>query len=164
MNDVLGRAQPISEIEALFALNNIAQTKIDDEPRLETIWERAAGVRPHDEDLYIKWFKTKFSERKWKAAQKVRAFSLSIYKGKRNNSSDFLSQAAMMYMKKFPSKREPFFWNIITCELAGTHPSSSDIDRKILRPLAYGFLSKASADVVADKVNISALMSEQRAK
>lgn len=87
-----------------------------------------------------------------------------VYKVKRNNSSDFLFQAAMMYMKKFPSKREPFFWNIITCELAGTHPSSSDIDRKILRPLAYGFLSKASADVVADKVNTYALMSEKHAK
>lgn len=84
--------------------------------------------------------------------------------GERNNSSDLLSQAAMMYMKKFPSKREPFFWNIITCELAGTHPASSDIDRKILRPLAYGFLSKASADVVADKVIISALMSGNYAK
>lgn len=78
MDDVLGRAQPISEIEALCALNNIAQTRIDDEPRLETIWERAAGVRPHDENLYIKWFKTKFSERKWKAAQKVRAHSSSV--------------------------------------------------------------------------------------
>ena len=84
LNDVLGRAQPISEIEALCALNNIAQTKIDDEPRLETIWERAAGLRSHDEDLYIKWFKTKFSERKWKAAQKVRAYSSSI-QGKEKN-------------------------------------------------------------------------------
>lgn len=52
----------------------------------------------------------------------------------------------MMYMKKFPEKREPFFWNIITCELAGNDPSASDMDRKVLRPLAFGFLSKAAAD------------------
>lgn len=59
----------------------------------------------------------------------------------------------MMYMKRFPEKREPFYWNILTCELAGTHQSSSEIDRKILRPLAYGFLSKALADVPLGKVN-----------
>ena len=57
-----------------------------------------------------------------------------------------------MYMKRFPEKREPFFWNIITCELAGTDENSSEMDRKVLRPLAYGFLSKAAADVPAMKV------------
>lgn len=58
----------------------------------------------------------------------------------------------MMYMKRFPDKREPFFWNIITCELAGTDENSSEMDQKILRPLAYAFLSKAAADVPAKKV------------
>lgn len=57
-----------------------------------------------------------------------------------------------MYMKKFPKKREPFFWNIVTCELAGTDELSSELDQKILRPLAYGFLSKAAADVPVNKV------------
>ena len=58
----------------------------------------------------------------------------------------------MMYMKKFPLSREPFFWNIITCELAGSHESATETDRTILRPLAYGFISKAAADVSAETV------------
>lgn len=53
----------------------------------------------------------------------------------------------MLYMKNFPEKREPFFWNIICCELAGSDQSSSELDRKILRPLAFGFLSKAASEV-----------------
>lgn len=52
----------------------------------------------------------------------------------------------MLYMKNFPEKRVPFFWNIICCELAGSDPFSSELDRKILRPLAFGFLSKAAAE------------------
>ena len=30
-------------------------------------------MRPRDEDIYARWFQTKFDERNWKAAQKVRA-------------------------------------------------------------------------------------------
>jgi hypothetical protein len=61
----------------------------------------------------------------------------------------------MMYMKKFPEKREPFFWNIIACELAGTDKSCSDMDRKVMRPLAYGFLSRAAADVEKENQSVS---------
>lgn len=61
----------------------------------------------------------------------------------------------MMYMKKFPDKREPFFWNIITCELAGTAEDSSEMDRKILRPLAYGFLSRAILEVESGNQSVS---------
>lgn len=63
----------------------------------------------------------------------------------------------MLYMKNFPEKREPFFWNIICCELAGSDQSSSELDRKILRPLALGFLSKAAVEV-ATKVFFSSIV------
>lgn len=129
LDEILGRTHPISETEALVALNNAAKARNDDDPRIQTIWERAVSVRQGDEDLYRTWFKTKFLEGKWTAAQK----------------------AAMMYMKKFPLNREPFFWNIITCELAGTHKSPTETDQKILRQLAYRFISKAAADVSAEK-------------
>lgn len=52
----------------------------------------------------------------------------------------------MMYMKGFPEKRQPFFWYIVSCELAGLDRKSSDTDRKIIRPLAYRFLSRAVAN------------------
>lgn len=57
-----------------------------------------------------------------------------------------------MYMKKFPEKREPFFWNIVTCELAGSQESASETDKRVLRPLAHGFLSRAAAEVATSKV------------
>lgn len=72
LDEILRRAQPISEIEALTALNDAAQNRKDKDARIQKIWERAAGVRPQDEELYVRWFKIKFSERKWNAAQKVR--------------------------------------------------------------------------------------------
>lgn len=77
LNEILSRPHPISDIEALTTLNDAAQERKDKESRLQTIWERAVGVRPHDEDLYVRWFKTKFSERKWNAAQKVRSYHIS---------------------------------------------------------------------------------------
>lgn len=58
----------------------------------------------------------------------------------------------MMYMKKFPSSRDPFFWNIITCELAGTHKSATETEQTVLRSLAYRFISKAATDVSGGQV------------
>ena len=52
----------------------------------------------------------------------------------------------MMYMRNFPEKRDPFFWNILACELAGSEIDSSDTGQKVLRPLAYRFLSRAILD------------------
>lgn len=52
-------------------------------------------------------------------------------------------QAASLYMKNFPEKREPFFWNILTYELGAIDATIPDKDRAILRPLAYRFLSRA---------------------
>ena len=77
LNEILGRPHPISEIEALTALNGAAQDRKDNDVQIQTIWERAVGVRPQDEELYVRWFKIKFSERKWNAAQKVRRFNNS---------------------------------------------------------------------------------------
>lgn len=71
LDDILERSQPISDIEALVALNAAAKARHDDDPRIQTIWERAVGVRQWDENLYRTWFKTKFMEEKWTAAQKV---------------------------------------------------------------------------------------------
>jgi hypothetical protein len=61
----------------------------------------------------------------------------------------------MMYMKRFPEKREPFFWNVVSCELAGLDGKSSETDRKILRPLAYGFLSRVVADLEVKHPTVS---------
>jgi hypothetical protein len=71
LEELLGRQPPISEPKALEALNSVARARKDRDPRVETIWERAVTIRPHDERLYISWFHTKFNERKWKQAQKV---------------------------------------------------------------------------------------------
>ena len=71
LEEILGRSHPISDIEALVAINTAAKARGDDNPRIQTIWERAVSVRPGDEDLYRTWFKTKFLEGKWAAAQKV---------------------------------------------------------------------------------------------
>jgi hypothetical protein len=38
----------------------------------DNIWERAAKERPKDESLLELWFETKFAQRNYKAAQKVR--------------------------------------------------------------------------------------------
>lgn len=151
LDDILERRQPISDIEALVALNSAAKARRDDDPRIQTIWERAAEVRQWDESLYRTWFKTKFLEGKWTAAQKVCLYP--AFRGKKRQNILTLSlQAAMMYMKKFPLNREPFYWNIITCELAGTQESATETDQRILRPLAYRFISKAAADVSVEKV------------
>ena len=61
----------------------------------------------------------------------------------------------MLYMKKFQEKREPFFWNIVSCELAEMNEKISDTDRKILRPLAYGFLSRAIQEVESENRSVS---------
>lgn len=148
LDEILERTHPISDIEALVALNAAAKARHDDDPRIQTIWERAVGVRPWDEDLYRTWFKTKFLEEKWTAAQKVRLYTAR----KRRSILTVSVQAAMMYMKKFPLSRDPFFWNIVTCELAGTHALATETDKTILRPLAYRFISKAAADVSEENV------------
>lgn len=77
LDGILARSQPISDVEALVALNNAANARNDDDLRIQTMWERAVGVRPADEDLYRTWFKTKFLEGKWAAAQKVFYIPLS---------------------------------------------------------------------------------------
>ena len=64
-------------------------------------------------------------------------------------------QAAISYMKKFQEKREPFFWNILTCELAELHEKSSNTERRILRPLAYGFLSRAIREAESENQSVS---------
>lgn len=63
-------------------------------------------------------------------------------------------KAAITYMKKFSQKSEPFFWNIIACALAGNDGCSSESDRKIMNGLAFGFLSKAAADVSTNNVSL----------
>ncbi|MCJ1464356.1 hypothetical protein MMC07_002969 [Pseudocyphellaria aurata] len=129
LDGIFERSPPISDIDALVALNTAAEARMDDDPRIQRIWERAVSVREGDENLYRTWFKTKFLEGRWTAAQK----------------------AAMMYMKKFPLSREPFFWNIITCELARNHTCATETDRNVLGPLAYRFISKAAAEVSEEK-------------
>ena len=70
--DILARQPPISNLIALENLNNITRG-CDSHPRIATIWERAITVRPGDEEIYDAWFRAKFNERNWKAAQKVGA-------------------------------------------------------------------------------------------
>lgn len=71
----------------------------------------------------------------------------------RSQDANSALKAAITYMKKFPQKSEPFFWNIIACALAGTDGYSSESDRKIMSGLAFGFLSKAAADASANNVS-----------
>lgn len=89
LDEILGRPHPISDTEALVALNNAAKARNDDDPRIQTIWERAVGVRQGDEDLYRTWFKTKFLEGKWTAAQRVCLYPTSRRK-KREIYSDLI--------------------------------------------------------------------------
>ena len=145
ISEILERQPPISELKALEHLSNAAPIVKKLDPRIDTIWERAVTVRPGDEEIYAIWFRIKFTEKNWKAAQKVGLPLLSHHEDVKRTYlfSHRMLQAAMLYMKKFPEKREPFFWNIVMCELAGTATTSSETDRKILRPLAFGFLSRA---------------------
>lgn len=71
LDEIFERSPPISDIDALVSLNNAALDRIDDDPRIQKIWERAVGVREWDENLYRTWFKTKFLEGRWTNAQKV---------------------------------------------------------------------------------------------
>ena len=58
----------------------------------------------------------------------------------------------MMYMKRFPYRREPYFWNIISCQIAGDDPNVSESEKAVFKQLAYAFLSKAAINTSADGV------------
>ena len=122
---LLERKPPVDDIETLMALDAIAEAKGEIEPRLQQIWQRAAGARPHDEKLHKDWFRFKFQVGNLRAAQ----------------------QASQSWMKNFPKKRDPFFLYILTMHKFAEDPATPESERTLLRSLAYKFMSKAASEV-----------------
>ena len=54
----------------------------------------------------------------------------------------------MLYQKKFPEKRQPFFMAIVSSHLAATAPTALENDKRIFGALAYRLLAKAASDTV----------------
>ena len=121
---LLDRKAPVDDIETLYLLDTIADAKRDIEPKLRQVWQKAASARPQDENLHAIWFRSKFHSGNLRAAQ----------------------QAAQIWMKNFPKKREPFFLYILTMHRIAEDLATPESERQLLRSLAYKFLSKAAAD------------------
>lgn len=107
LDEIFGQPHPISDIEALVALNAAANARNDHDPRIQTIWERAAGVRQWDESFYRTWFKTKFLERKWPAAQKVCTHP-TFREKKKEIYSDLIDAGSYDVYEKVPSESRTF--------------------------------------------------------
>ena len=116
----------MDDIETLLALDNIAEAKGDNEPRLRQVWQKAAGARPQDEKLHMVWFRSKFQSGNLRAAQ----------------------QASQSWMKNFPMNRDPFFLYILTMHKLAEDSTTPESERTLLRSLAYKFLSKAAAEAL----------------
>ena len=114
----------MDDIETLRALDAIADTNEDNEPKLRQVWQRAAGARPQDENLHLVWFRSKFQADDLRAAQ----------------------QASQSWMKNFPKKREPFFLYILTIHRLAEDLTAPEPERTLLRSLAFKFLSKAASE------------------
>ena len=119
------RKPPVDDIETLRALDAIAEENGDNEPRLQQIWQRAAGAHPQDEKLHMVWFRSKFQAGNLRAAQ----------------------QASQYWMKNFPRNRDPFFLYILTIHKLAEESTTPEPERTLLRSLAYKFLSKAASEV-----------------
>ncbi len=61
-------------------------------------------------------------------------------------------QAAMKWMKRFPSLRRPFFRYVIATHMLSTSMEYSEEERKLAKVLAYGNLYKAAANANDKKV------------
>ena len=121
----MDRKPPVDDIETLRALDFIAETNQENEPRLRQVWQRAAAAYPQDENLHLVWFRSKFQVDNFRAAQ----------------------QASQSWMKNFPKKREPFFLYILTIHRLAEDLTTPDPERTLLRSLAFKFLSKAASEV-----------------
>lgn len=121
---LLERKPPVDDIETLLALDDIAEAKGDNEPRLRQIWQKAAGACPQDEKLHMVWFRSKFQAGNLRAAQ----------------------QASQSWMKNSPKNRAPFFLYILTMHKLAEGLATPESERTLLRSLAYKFLSKAAAE------------------
>lgn len=121
---LLDRKPPVDDIETLRALDAIAETNEEHEPKLRQVWQRAAGARPQDENLHMVWFRSKFQAEDLRAAQ----------------------QASQSWMKNFPKKREPFFLYILTIHRLAETSTTLESERTLLRSLAFKFLSKAASE------------------
>ena len=121
---LLDRKAPVDDIETLRALDVIADTNEENEPRLRQVWQRAASARPQDENLHMVWFRSKFQVDNLRAAQ----------------------QASQSWMKNFPKKREPFFLYILTIHRLAEETTTPEPERTLLRSLAFKFLSKAASE------------------
>ena len=115
----------MDDIETLRALDAIAETNEENEPRLRQIWQKAAGVHPQDEKLHVVWVRSKFRAGNLRAAQ----------------------QASQAWMKNFPRNRDPFFLYILTIHKLAEDSTTPESERTLLRSLAYKFLSKAASEV-----------------
>ena len=114
----------MDDIETLRALDAIAETSENHEPRLRQVWQRAAAARPQDENLHTVWFRSKFQVDNLRAAQ----------------------QASQTWMKNFPKKREPFFLYLLTMHRLAEDATTPESERTLLRSLAFKFLSKAASE------------------
>ena len=69
--ELLDRKSPITNIDVLSAIQKAAEAREDNDPRIISMWERAIGASPGEEELYTIWFLAKFKKGDYKSAQKV---------------------------------------------------------------------------------------------
>lgn len=77
LEKLLERKPPVADIEALQALDGtleIAGSLGCLTPKQTQTWQRAAAIRPRDENLHITWYRTRFKVADFKAAQQVSIF------------------------------------------------------------------------------------------
>lgn len=77
LDALLNRNPPITDVDALLAIDYEAYRRNDRDPRMELMWERATTAAPQDEYLHKVWCELKFSHMNWKSAQKVRLVALT---------------------------------------------------------------------------------------
>ncbi|KAL6716429.1 hypothetical protein ACLMJK_005996 [Lecanora helva] len=126
LENLLKRKPPVTDIEALRALDGLFlgfKSLEQLTPAQKQTWQRAANSHPLDENLHSVWYRSKFQDGDYRAAQ----------------------QASMTWMKNFPKDRKPFYFYIINTHLVSVS-SSDDSEKGLMRSLAYKYLSKAAAE------------------
>lgn len=71
LESLVARKPPVTDIEALHALDPIFEAIMETDSKGRQTWQRAAVSRPQDEKLHLVWYWTKFDEGDFKGAQQV---------------------------------------------------------------------------------------------
>lgn len=106
LEDLLDRKPPVADFEALRTMDEqfdtLERAGFVLTPKQRQTWQRAASIRPDDENLYTVWHRSKFDSRDFRGAQQV-----STVKSLPNDHANVVFFLGMFSLdEEFPKRAE----------------------------------------------------------